>query len=195
MPPGLEGRSLVPLLDQPTAPWQHPAFTLVAREEWLGRSVRTERWCYYGVGLRPPRPGALRPAGRPGRNAQLDAGQKGTCRGDCRVAQAVAREPREQVGQARPAGPQRRAGRVTIEFSDASCLGILSGSVAAEPVGWDERAGSMKGYCALFRAHKGRAFTPVGRRRRYWARALARVSLPGLLLLGHRSVSIRSNRE
>jgi len=46
MPPGLEGRSLIPLLDQPTAPWQHPAFTLVAREEWLGRSVRTERWCY-----------------------------------------------------------------------------------------------------------------------------------------------------
>lgn len=46
MPPGLEGRSLVPLLEQPTAPWQHPAFTVVAREEWLGRSVRTERWCY-----------------------------------------------------------------------------------------------------------------------------------------------------
>jgi arylsulfatase A-like enzyme len=46
MPPGLEGASLVPLLDRPTAAWNKPAFTLVAREEWLGRSVRTERWCY-----------------------------------------------------------------------------------------------------------------------------------------------------
>jgi uncharacterized sulfatase len=46
MPPGLEGQSLVPLLDNPTAAWDSPAFTLVAREDWLGRSVRTERWCY-----------------------------------------------------------------------------------------------------------------------------------------------------
>jgi len=46
MPPGLEGQSLVPLLDDPKAAWSHPAFTLVAREDWLGRSVRTERWCY-----------------------------------------------------------------------------------------------------------------------------------------------------
>ena len=46
MPPGLEGKSLVPLLDDPTAAWDKPAFTLVAREDWLARSVRTERWCY-----------------------------------------------------------------------------------------------------------------------------------------------------
>ena len=46
MPPGLEGKSLVPLLDKPTTAWDKPAFTLVAREDWLGRSVRTERWCY-----------------------------------------------------------------------------------------------------------------------------------------------------
>jgi uncharacterized sulfatase len=45
-PPGLEGASLVPLLNHPTAAWNRPAFTMVAREEWLGRSVRTERWCY-----------------------------------------------------------------------------------------------------------------------------------------------------
>ncbi len=45
-PPGLEGQSLVPLLDDPAAAWNRPAFTLVAREDWLGRSVRTERWCY-----------------------------------------------------------------------------------------------------------------------------------------------------
>jgi len=57
-PPGLEGTSLVPLLDHPTAAWERPAYSLVAREEWLGRSVRTERWCYtewdrgrYGVEL------------------------------------------------------------------------------------------------------------------------------------------------
>jgi iduronate 2-sulfatase len=46
MPPGLEGKSLLPLLENPTAPWHKPAYTLVAREDWLGRSVRTERWCY-----------------------------------------------------------------------------------------------------------------------------------------------------
>ncbi len=45
-PPGLEGRSLVPLLENPAAQWDHPAFTIVAREDWLARSVRTERWCY-----------------------------------------------------------------------------------------------------------------------------------------------------
>ena len=33
-------------MDRPTAAWNRPAFTLVAREDWLGRSVRTERWCY-----------------------------------------------------------------------------------------------------------------------------------------------------
>ena len=46
LPPGLEGKSLVPLLDDPSAAWDRPAFTLVAREDWLGRSVRTEKWCY-----------------------------------------------------------------------------------------------------------------------------------------------------
>ena len=46
MPPGLEGKSLAALLDDPRAAWNRPAFTLVAREDWLGRSVRTERWCY-----------------------------------------------------------------------------------------------------------------------------------------------------
>jgi iduronate 2-sulfatase len=45
-PPGLEGRSLGPLLQDPAQAWAHPAFTLVAREDWLGRSIRTERWCY-----------------------------------------------------------------------------------------------------------------------------------------------------
>jgi len=46
MPPGLEGTSVIPLLDNPKAAWDRPAFTLVAREDWLGRSVRTGHWCY-----------------------------------------------------------------------------------------------------------------------------------------------------
>lgn len=46
MPSGLEGASLVPLLEDPAAAWNRPAFSMVAREDWLGRSVRTERWCY-----------------------------------------------------------------------------------------------------------------------------------------------------
>jgi iduronate 2-sulfatase len=46
LPPGLEGASLVPLLENPAARWDRPAYTLVAREDWLGRSVRTERWSY-----------------------------------------------------------------------------------------------------------------------------------------------------
>jgi iduronate 2-sulfatase len=45
-PPGLEGKSLAPLLDDPSRAWDRPAFTFVAREDWLGRSVRTEQWCY-----------------------------------------------------------------------------------------------------------------------------------------------------
>ena len=57
-PPGLEGRSLAPLLNNPTGAWDKPALSVVARESWLGRSIRTERWCYtewdggrYGVEL------------------------------------------------------------------------------------------------------------------------------------------------
>ena len=49
--PGLEGRSLRPLLDDPRARWDKPAITQVARgsgptERFMGRSVRTERWRY-----------------------------------------------------------------------------------------------------------------------------------------------------
>ena len=58
VPPGLEGRSLASLLNHPTAAWDKPALSVVARESWLGRSLRTERWCYtewdegrYGVEL------------------------------------------------------------------------------------------------------------------------------------------------
>ena len=45
-PPGLEGTSLVPLLNEPHATWNRPAYTVQTRSWFIGRSVRTERWRY-----------------------------------------------------------------------------------------------------------------------------------------------------
>ncbi len=45
-PGGLEGASLAPFLDDPTATWGRPAFSQVWRGTYAGRSVRTERWRY-----------------------------------------------------------------------------------------------------------------------------------------------------
>ena len=49
-PSGLEGRSLTPLLKNPKARWDRPAFTQVRRgperEAFMGYSVRTEKWRY-----------------------------------------------------------------------------------------------------------------------------------------------------
>jgi len=42
----LAGRSLRPLLDNPQAAWDKPAFTQVWRGNHAGHSVRTERWRY-----------------------------------------------------------------------------------------------------------------------------------------------------
>jgi len=44
--PWLEGASLTPLLENPDANWDKPAFTVQAREWRLGRSVRDGRWRY-----------------------------------------------------------------------------------------------------------------------------------------------------
>lgn len=46
LPPALEGTSLRPLLDDPEAVWDHPAFTVQSRGWSLGRRIRTERWAY-----------------------------------------------------------------------------------------------------------------------------------------------------
>jgi iduronate 2-sulfatase len=51
LPPGLEGRSLTPLLKNPRAPWDRPAYTQVTRGnvktgQFMGYSVRTEKWRY-----------------------------------------------------------------------------------------------------------------------------------------------------
>ena len=43
---GLQGHSLTPLLKNPKAKWDHPAFTVTRFQNKLGRAVRTERWRY-----------------------------------------------------------------------------------------------------------------------------------------------------
>jgi uncharacterized sulfatase len=42
----LEGASLSPLLANPAVVWNRPAYTVQARNWFIGRSVRTERWRY-----------------------------------------------------------------------------------------------------------------------------------------------------
>ncbi len=49
-PPGLEGHSLLPLLRDPLAAWDHPAFTVCRNGATVGESVRTERWRYSEFG-------------------------------------------------------------------------------------------------------------------------------------------------
>ena len=46
LPKNLEGASLRPLLENPDAEWQRPAFTQVQRGAFPGHSVRTARWRY-----------------------------------------------------------------------------------------------------------------------------------------------------
>ncbi len=50
LPTGLQGRSLKPLLNNPKASWNRPAFTQVmrggAKDAFMGYTVRTEQWRY-----------------------------------------------------------------------------------------------------------------------------------------------------
>ena len=43
---GLQGTSLVPLLNEPDAEWRHPAVTVLRWEGIVGKSIRNERWRY-----------------------------------------------------------------------------------------------------------------------------------------------------
>jgi uncharacterized sulfatase len=47
-PDGVQGDSLVPLLENPEAAWDRPAYseTLIHQASTLGRTIRTERWRY-----------------------------------------------------------------------------------------------------------------------------------------------------
>ncbi len=45
-PAKLEGHSLIPLLRNPDARWDYPAFSVVQYQGKIGKSVRTERWHY-----------------------------------------------------------------------------------------------------------------------------------------------------
>jgi len=45
-PAKLEGHSLIPLLHNPDARWDYPAFSVVQYQGKIGKSVRTERWHY-----------------------------------------------------------------------------------------------------------------------------------------------------
>ena len=45
-PQGIEGKSLRPLLQEPEAPWDRPAYTVTKIGNQLGRAVRTEQWRY-----------------------------------------------------------------------------------------------------------------------------------------------------
>jgi len=44
--PGQQGASVVPLLRDPSAPWDRPALSVSYQQRILGRSVRTDRWHY-----------------------------------------------------------------------------------------------------------------------------------------------------
>lgn len=97
-PAHVQGRSLVPLLEDPEAPWPHAAFTQTRRggggEAFFGRSIRTERWRYTEWGE----------AGRRGVELYdhvMDPNERTNLAADPRHAQTIlqlSRKLREQFG-------------------------------------------------------------------------------------------------
>ncbi len=52
VPEGVEGKSLAPLLHDPRAPWEHPAYSIWSEDGSTvhGTAVRTEQWRYAEFG-------------------------------------------------------------------------------------------------------------------------------------------------
>ena len=65
MPPGLEGKSLVPLLDDPDAAWDQPGLHPGGPRRLAGALGADRALVLHRMGRRPPRRGTLRPASRP----------------------------------------------------------------------------------------------------------------------------------
>lgn len=102
-PVGLQGRSLVPLLNDPDAEWNHPAFTIWSEDgrTATGISVRTDKWRYNLY--TGPRGGALL------FDEAADPHEMHNLAGDPQYAEVcvrlseLIRQHKQQVGAAKPA--------------------------------------------------------------------------------------------
>jgi arylsulfatase A-like enzyme len=107
-PAGLQGRSLVPLLNDPDAEWNHPAFTIWSEDgrTATGISVRTDKWRYNEY--TGPRGGALLfdEAADPHEMHNL-AGDPQYADVCTRLAELIRRH-KQQVGAAKPADETSR---------------------------------------------------------------------------------------
>ena len=143
-PTGLHGRSLTPLLEDPLASWDKPAFTQVRRggstDAFMGYSVRTERWRYteWDRGKRGAE--LYDEAADPGetRNLAADPKHQHMVTSLQRVLRSMtdgasATESRKGTGQG--AGPRLRPNIVWISNEDMSPrLGAYGDPLARTPV-------------------------------------------------------------
>ena len=121
-PPGLHGRSLVPLLRRPSATWDHPALTQVRRNPTEGNTVLGLRHpdgtvAIRRVGRRQARPRALRRAPRSARAPQSGR-RPGACEGRRRHAAVAAARPR-----LRPPGGRFRGAIASVGLSPTGNAG------------------------------------------------------------------------